>query len=157
MEDTYSIRVVFSNVYFWGCDIFCHLVLIQSIQFSVLLQKYRIHVFDEAFFFLVRVAMITEKVVIPVSTATILRGIRSFISSMQLINLNYLWKNRVKQLKASKKYCRNGVSSSPLLITQILMMESKRSKCIPSWILLPFFISWIDLLNMSYFFLKSPW
>ena len=50
----------------------------------------KIHVFDETFFPLVLVAMITEKVSFPVYIATTVKETNYFIIAMQLINPNYL-------------------------------------------------------------------
>ena len=52
---------LFSHVQFWGCNIFSHLVLIQSNQFPRGIRIYKIRVFNETFFLLETIAMITEK------------------------------------------------------------------------------------------------
>ena len=61
------------NVHFSGCDIFSYQVLIQSTQFCCGSAYVQDRVFDEAFFFLATVAMITESVIFLVSLVTIVR------------------------------------------------------------------------------------
>lgn len=63
---------------------------------------YKINIFDEAFFFLLTVVMVTEDVTFPVFIATTLKETNSFITIMWLIKQNYPRKIGVKQIKLLK-------------------------------------------------------
>ena len=63
---------------------------------------YKINIFDEAFFFLLTVVMVTEDITFPVFIATTLKETNSFITIMWLIKQNYPRKTGVKQIKLLK-------------------------------------------------------
>ena len=63
---------------------------------------YKINIFDETFFFLLTVVMVTEDVTFPVFIATTLKETNSFITIMWLIKQNYPRKIGVKQIKLLK-------------------------------------------------------
>lgn len=63
---------------------------------------YKINIFDEAFFFLLTVVMVTEDITFPVFIATTLKETNSFITIMWLIKQNYPRKIGVKQIKLLK-------------------------------------------------------
>ena len=114
----------FQNVHFWGCDILSCLLLIQSTQFfSVVACAYMIHVFDEAFFLLEIVAMITEKMYfsyfygnicqIPSSNYAVYQS-RLSLKKIESDRWSLLKKNRIKVL-----------SCSPSIRSETLVMGSK--------------------------------
>ena len=94
---------------------------INSFFFSVVVCIYKNHVFDETFFLLAIVAMITEKCIFPISMANFLTE-KSLHQIMQLVNPDYPW-NKWNQ----------GVSCSPSLRSETLIIDSK-------WISIFFFI-----------------
>ena len=119
---------------------------------------YKIHGFDEAFFFLATVAMITEHPTILVPIVTFIKERNSFIEIMQLINSNYFIKSGVKQRKTTLKNCCKGVSSTPLLWTPTLTIGSKCSKNDFRGFYYHLLYAWVDLIcSTCLIFLKSPW
>lgn len=119
---------------------------------------HNVYVYDETFFFLTAVTFMTENVTFSILHSNHCKGNNSFITIMEYINLKCPWKNGMKQIKATKKYCCKGVSSTPLLSTHALTMGSKWSKnyFLGFYCYIPY--TWVDLICWTCFVtLKCLW
>ena len=94
------------------------------------LSMYKIHVFDEAFFLLPTVPMMTEMRLFLVSIATNVNETNSFNTIMKLINPNNHWRWTQTEEGYSKILLLDE-SSTSLLTTQTTTMVSKCH--IPQW------------------------
>ena len=94
----------------------------------------------------------------PVYIVTIVRETNPFITIIQLTNPNYSWKNGIKRINATQKYCRKGVSSTILLRPQTLTMGSRCNKSCFLQIYYHLSYTWVDLICSTYLlFFKSTW
>lgn len=80
----------------------------------------------------------------PVSVAIFARETNSFITNMHFINSYYPWKNVVKQLKPTPKNCHKGITSTPLLRSQTLVIVKIQQNHFLGF----YYLSGFDLLNM---------
>ena len=115
---------------------------------------YKTHVIDKAFFFLATVD-ITENVTYSSFHSNHCKGNKFFRHNNATFQSKLFHKNGVKPINATRKNCRQGVWSSPLIRTQTLTMESKCWK-ITFLDFTTTYHSGFDLLNIHVLFFLNP-
>ena len=135
--------------FFWKCkvlNLWCFFSPNCLSNFYVVIRMYKIHVFDEAFFFLATVAMVTENETFSSFHSKLCNRNKFFHHNHPAYQSQLSLKDRVKQIKTPKKCLIKCLFSTPFLRTQTLKM---RLKCRKNYFLRFYYhlsYTWVDLI-----------